>query len=114
MTSVNPKVLRSNRFARTGIVACLGFAALWVCLAWAHAFKGNLGGAILFTLASLVLIPVATSVALVATFKIFTSRVGSVDGIKRVDRFFLVMGAVLGAVGVAVCARIIFGIMTEG
>lgn len=106
--------VRAIRTARVQILSCFCFAAIWVLLIRWHIAAGNLGGAMIFVFASLLLIPIATALALIATAKLLAARSSSGGRRKLLDTAFLVAGVILSASGVATCVRIVYGIMTGG
>jgi hypothetical protein len=104
----------TSRRAKVQILICLAFSAIWVQLVRWNIFAGNAPGAVAFLLASLLLIPTATAFALVATATLFAART-VVHGTRKLSHTgFLILGAILSAIGIATCARIIYGITMEG
>lgn len=68
----------------------------------------------IFFVASLLLIPIATALALIATAKLLTARSSSGGRRKLLDAVFLVVGVTLSAAGIATCVRIVYGIARKG
>ena len=110
----NVRAVRTTRTARVQILCCVLFAAVWVLLFRSHVFAGNLGGAMILVAASFLLIPIATVFALSATAKLLSARASSDRKQEFPDAVFLVVGVTLSLAGVAICARIVLGMMTEG
>jgi len=108
------KSVRTIRRAKVQILICVGFSATWVLLVRWNVFAGNAPGAVAYLLASFLLIPTATAFAVLATAKLFAART-VVEGTRKLSLMgFLILGAILSAIGIATCVRMLYGIAMEG
>jgi hypothetical protein len=75
---------------------------------------GDLASGLALVLVSFLLLPVATTLALVGTIRLIRGRRSALRGFSATDKAFLAFGVLVSVAGIGLCVRVAMGILLEG